>query len=426
MFRKLQFTFLLMLVVFSSFAGDTARVLFIGNSLTGVNDLPAQTVQLAASKGDVVIPGYDVIGGALISTHLSNAQSLQMIDSGIWTHVVIQEQSQVPAFPDVDYYDLSYPYAKTICTLIRQKNPCAKILFYMTWGYQNGDQSNCAAFAPLCTYETMDSMLRLRYILMADSNNAAVCPAGATIRYIRNMYPGINPYDPDGYHPSMEGTYAAACSFYAAIFGKNPYGAPYTSSLNLSDAANIQTAAKTVAFDSLSYWSQWWLPTTSYPLAGFNQSVNGRTVQFINTSVYANSYYWSFGNGVVSSLANPTYTYPANGTYTVKLISSSCGNKDSIQKTITVSNTSVNSIATGTPAPVAYPNPFRHTLQLDGLNGRYSSLEISDMIGKVVKSTALPDIADHVSLPLPELPKGIYILKLSGNSGSIALKIVKE
>lgn len=58
------------------------------------------------------------------------------------------------------------------------------------------------------------------------------------------------------------------------------------------------------------------------------------TVNFTNTSVNGTSFYWDFGNSTTSTLMNPTATYTANGTYSVKLVANggACG-IDSVLKT---------------------------------------------------------------------------------------------
>lgn len=50
------------------------------------------------------------------------------------------------------------------------------------------------------------------------------------------------------------------------------------------------------------------------------------------------SHYWNFGDGSTSTLANPLHTYPAAGTYIVKLIIGSNGCYDSVAKSITLTN----------------------------------------------------------------------------------------
>lgn len=67
------------------------------------------------------------------------------------------------------------------------------------------------------------------------------------------------------------------------------------------------------------------------------------TISFSNSSINSSSYTWDFGDGTMSSSANPAHTYTAVGNYSVKLRStgtSSCNTTDSITKTnyVTVTN----------------------------------------------------------------------------------------
>jgi hypothetical protein len=59
-------------------------------------------------------------------------------------------------------------------------------------------------------------------------------------------------------------------------------------------------------------------------LPNFSGYCNGLTVQFDNQSFGGTSYAWNFGvpgtTADVSNLFEPTYTYPASGTYTAQLI----------------------------------------------------------------------------------------------------------
>jgi Zn-dependent metalloprotease len=59
------------------------------------------------------------------------------------------------------------------------------------------------------------------------------------------------------------------------------------------------------------------------------------TVNFMNTTGYAQVYHWDFGDGSVSSAVNPAHTYTTSGSYTVKLKASApgCNMTDSLTKT---------------------------------------------------------------------------------------------
>jgi PKD repeat protein len=81
-------------------------------------------------------------------------------------------------------------------------------------------------------------------------------------------------------------------------------------------------------------------PPTPTCVANYTFNISKDTVRFYNTST-ANStiatYFWNFGNGAQSTVQNPTFIYPVNGTYNVCLkIMSSTGCQDSVCKTVTI------------------------------------------------------------------------------------------
>ncbi|MDD3875729.1 MAG: C25 family cysteine peptidase [Bacteroidales bacterium] len=71
------------------------------------------------------------------------------------------------------------------------------------------------------------------------------------------------------------------------------------------------------------------------PTANFTYLTNGTVVDFTNTSQYASTYLWNFGDGTTSTAQNPTHIFSSVGTFTVTLlITNDCGT-DSISETIT-------------------------------------------------------------------------------------------
>lgn len=54
------------------------------------------------------------------------------------------------------------------------------------------------------------------------------------------QYPQIELWDEDGMHPSLEGSYLAACIAYAVIFQESPVGCSYTAELDGETAAQLQ------------------------------------------------------------------------------------------------------------------------------------------------------------------------------------------
>ncbi len=198
--------------------------------------------------------------------------------------------------------------------------------------------------------------------MMADSNNAILSPAGAVWKYIRQNFPLIELYQSDDSHPSVAGTYAAACSFYTALFRKDPTAITFNPSLLTTDAANIRTAAKLIVYDSLMKWH-----IGEYdPLANFTYSISGgNQVAFTNRSLNAANFNWNFGDGETSASKNPTHIYLTPGTYTIQLIATKCGISDTAYQSINIGiSLRVNEIGQSNNLNIS-PNPVVTILKVN-------------------------------------------------------------
>jgi len=241
------------------FGQQTKRVLFLGNSYTYVNDLPQLLADIAGSTGKTVIFDMNAPGGYYLGEHLTNPTSLAKIASGNWDHVVLQEQSMALAYPSTYMNFISY--SVKLDSIIKVHNPCARTMFYSTWGRRPGDSYLCTP--PECavnttitrTYYEMDSTITAHYKAFADSVKASMTPVGAAWRYIRQNYPSIELFQADESHPSLAGSYAAACCFYATVFRSDPTFITFNSGLSVSDATAIKYAVKQIVYDHLSDWN---------------------------------------------------------------------------------------------------------------------------------------------------------------------------
>jgi len=175
--RNLLLFTLSLLIGVSAIAQQPLRVLFLGNSYTTANDLPNTFSSLCTSLGKPVQVASNAPGGYTFNGHSTNATSLALIQQGDWDVVVLQEQSQLPSFPPGQVASQCYPFAARLDSIINAINPCTETMFYMTWGRQNGDASNCANYPVVCTYEGMQGRLRESYLEMAQDNQAT-CIAG--------------------------------------------------------------------------------------------------------------------------------------------------------------------------------------------------------------------------------------------------------
>ena len=238
-------------------SGDSLSVLFVGNSYTSFNNLPNLISSIASIMGDVLIVDGSLIGGATLQNHSQNNNTTNLITKGNWDFVVLQEQSQYPSFPLWQVEQDVFPYASQLSELVSEFNECANTVFFMTWGREYGDQSNCQSWPPVCTYEGMDDLLRERYMIMANDNNALVSPVGAVWRSLRDAGYDLDLYSSDGSHPSLTGSYISAVCFYTTLFQKNPLDIPWVDNFGVSEYNDtlIKETIKQVVYDNLYEWN---------------------------------------------------------------------------------------------------------------------------------------------------------------------------
>lgn len=411
---------LVFLVSITAQAQDSLNVLFLGNSYTAYNNLPQLVAQVAASTGDYVTFNSNTPGGHTFQQHSTNTTTLSLIAQGNWDYVVLQEQSQLPSFPIGQVESSVYPYAKKLDSLINAANPCAETVFYNTWGRKNGDASNCANFPPLCTYQGMDSLLQLRYGFMADTNNAILSPVAQVWRYIRTNYPTIELYNPDESHPSLAGSYAAACAFYTVLFRKNPLLISYNAGLDSATAASIRLAAKLIAFDNLTDWH-----VGEYdPVADFSYTVNDCDAIFTSLSQNATNFEWDFGDGTPHSFEeNPVHIYTSSGYYDITIIAGdNCGKSDTLQINTPIypCGTSVNE--TTNNSLNIYPNPFTDNITISSTTIQQTvNWQLINAIGRVIQSGNGSNIAG-----LEIIPAGLYLLRLNVADKTITKRLIKN
>ncbi len=214
------------------------RVLFIGNSLTFVNDLPNTFAELARAGGHKVEVGMAAQGGWTLANHLYSPETLSTLNSTKWNFVVLQEQSQIPSVQQSRTLEM-YPAARELVRRIRELG--AAPIFFITWARREGWPENGM------TYQSMQAEVDTGYAGIALELNAPVAPVGSAWFNAVMGHPELSLWQDDGNHPTEQGTYLAACVFYAVIFRESPTGSNYRAGLSEETAQTLQTiASKTV------------------------------------------------------------------------------------------------------------------------------------------------------------------------------------
>jgi hypothetical protein len=138
---------------------------------------------------------------------------------------IMMDCSQCPLHPQLS--SVFKDYAKKNADTVRKHG--AKPVYFMSWAYQDAPE--------------MTQQLAEAYTREANANDAFVIPAGLAFARSIAQKPDLNLYVPDKRHPSLAGTYLAACTVYASLFKRSPVGLAYNAGLDPATARHLQTVA---------------------------------------------------------------------------------------------------------------------------------------------------------------------------------------
>lgn len=243
-----------------SFSQDEINVLFLGNSYTYVNDLPAMIEEISANEGKSFNHESVTPGGCTLFQHVESQNSLSKIRKGKWDFVVLQEQSQLPS---IDYYrhKTLKPSYKALYDSIMLYNPYAKVVGYMTWGRRYGGQQ-CVNFGEglYCStdfvdFNHMQDSLTAAYCENAYATNSQVAPVGEAWKAALEKDPNLSLHSNDDSHPSYDGSYLAACVFHAIFWNESPIGIYHNEQIHDAKAELLQTTAHDVVFNNQEKWN---------------------------------------------------------------------------------------------------------------------------------------------------------------------------
>lgn len=224
-------------------AGAPEVMLWVGNSFFYYNNsMHAHVAELVDSDKSILHRGVSLtISGAGIDWH-DMASYLGPDRIGKYSFVpgdVIRANAPGKPFDAVMFMDCSqcpvhpqlkpvfHEFAKRHSDTIRASG--ARPILFMSWAYKEAPE--------------MTARLAREYTIAGKANDVQVVPAGLAFARSVQRKPGLELYAPDGRHPSLAGTYLAACTVYASLFGKSPVGNAYTAGLPGDVAAHLQAAA---------------------------------------------------------------------------------------------------------------------------------------------------------------------------------------
>jgi hypothetical protein len=179
------------------------RVLFIGNSLTATNGLPAMVQAVAAASGDRFECVEIAYPSLSLEDHWSRGEALRAIKRRGWSFVVLQQGPSALS----DSRVLLREYVRRFDAEVRRSG--ARTALYMVW--------------PASTRRGDFDAVSESYALAAKDVAGVLLGAGDLWRAAWRRQPELPLYGPDGFHPSPLGSYVAALAIYRGLTGRPPH-----------------------------------------------------------------------------------------------------------------------------------------------------------------------------------------------------------
>jgi len=181
-----------------AFEGPGVHVLYVGNSLTSVNDLPGTVAGIMTMAGQEI--SYKAITRpdfSLIDHLNGGSDAVTEIKRGGWDVVILQQgPSSLP-----ESRDLLVQWTKAFDQIIRSAG--ARTALYMVWPSKD-------------RFDFFEDV-RLSYKLAADTVGGLFLPAGEAWLTAWSDSAGLELYGPDDFHPSALGTFLASLVIYEGI-----------------------------------------------------------------------------------------------------------------------------------------------------------------------------------------------------------------
>lgn len=184
------------------------RVLFIGNSYTLYNDLPWVTQQLALSAHEAKPMQTETVAmmGATLQEHWNDGRALQKLQQGgPWDYVILQEQSMM----SLEHPEEMREYARLFDKEIKRIG--ARTILFVPWAHREHPEQQASIIEA--------------YTSLARELDVTIAPVGAAWQNAlqADSQLTLSRADADS-HPNAAGSYLAACTLYAIMYGKSPEG----------------------------------------------------------------------------------------------------------------------------------------------------------------------------------------------------------
>lgn len=198
------------------------RILFIGNSSTYYNNMPLMIKGLANADGievevETVTASNYKLSQFAADGNLYNTKIKQLLSEKKFDYVILQDHRA----SIIENMETSKDAVSVLKELIQQYG--AETILYETQADYTGKDFTIDGTLTFLDHTTLQYYMTKNYYFIGNLFNCTVSTAGVNYTRCMTLYPEINLYHSDLHHPSIEGSYLAACTLYQSIFSKSAY-----------------------------------------------------------------------------------------------------------------------------------------------------------------------------------------------------------
>jgi hypothetical protein len=225
-------------------AAASVSVLFVGNSLTQMNDLPTTFKRFAAESSlHVEVDVHSITpGGAFLYDHWKRGEALSQLRALRPNFLILQGQSIEPLLAPRNFIYYAGLF-KTDADRV-----AAKTVLLSTWARPVGDPYYKDVSSGGSPAE-MQARLNSAYASLAQAIGATLAPVGLGFEHARIDAPTVQLLD-GTQHPSPAGTYLAAAILFRAIFNTSAVGSSYHGPLPATTAHTLQRIADSIPLNT--------------------------------------------------------------------------------------------------------------------------------------------------------------------------------
>jgi hypothetical protein len=220
------------------------RVLLIGNSYTLSHTLHLllQRVAAGVAGGPPLRVDVEARGGYSLHSHWRAGQALARIRSGRYTHVVLQGHS----LSALDHLEQLQGDAEHFKQAIDSAS--GHTVLYATWP-RSPEASLYRTHKLVHSFADMAERVANTYSGLSQRLGAGLAPVGRAFERALVQHPSLALWAPDGSHPTLAGSYMAACVLYGTLTSEDPRASSYLPpGLSQAQADLVRTvAAESVA-----------------------------------------------------------------------------------------------------------------------------------------------------------------------------------